>query len=1653
MALFLQLRLLLWKNCVYRRRQKFRFAVELMWPLCLFLLLMWVRTKGFHKTMHQCHFEEKPLPSSGQLLFFQGALCAFNNTCHEYPTQANREQSSKTPSKFNEILEDAKAYAETMVTGDKTKLNNFASNIGYLAEELSKIHLEGGNETYMDQNLTKNSIGRIVKLHHELDQSIQEIKPVVKLIGLLDKIYNNYDNLTELIKEAPFLDEFFIRLHTYVCGNNTKITLDMLLDSKNECYGFDYFLDINKFPTTLHYEYDEESSELCNELYEKLETTPSLKIVWRIMKPFVKGKIVYSPNTTVVRRIVDRVRNLMKPLSLPNFDAERESLSMDPIVYVQVVKNIKLIKDYLQTMNKLKNSENINYLLQQGFHESVFKAEEIIERYNEKYRNIGKGNITLLEILQCYNQRDFEGYSTEREAEERSMALCDKNDLLAQINFENANENNLSSLVSYKIRLNSERMPHPTELGKFSLNSRPRYRPMNDLKLITFGFIYIQDLFEKSIITELTGREITPGIVLKQFPHPCYIEDWFMSSLSDMFPLFMVLSWVYTSSMIVKSIVHEKEQKLKETMCVLGLNNTIYWCSWFIDSFIPMSVTVCLLSVILVYGGILANADLTLVMVFLILFAVATINQSFLLSVCFSKANQAASSSGVIYFITYLPFPFIEQWYPHFAPVTKLFACSLSNVALGLGSRYFSMRESEGAGCKWINVAESPVPGDRFNLLIIMFILVFDSTIYLLLAWYVENVFPGSYGMPKPWYFPFKKSYWCNPSVDLLEEESDSRNTSLDEKLKKDRLENHFETIPEQLRISVSISNLSKTYKNNVTAISNLNINFYEDQITAFLGRNGAGKTTTISILTGLFPPTSGTAKIYGQDVRTNITSIRQNLGICPQYNLYFNCFTVEEHLWFFARLKGHSPGEAQVEIQQILQDLGLSNKKQCLASYLSGGMKRKLSVAIAFIGGSRTVILDEPTAGVDPYSRIGIWDLIQKNKKGRTIILTTHMMSEAELLGDRIAIFANGDLLCCGSSSFLKSNFGWGIVLTVDFSRMNNKEDEAKVKELTEAINSIIPSSNVIDTFGTEIKFNLPKVDGNVENYNKLFSYLEENRSYLGINTYGIADTSLEEIFMKMVGEHDKKDGNFNENDQVNELKLTNFRRFEKEKPKNRYLRQFTALLHKRLHHFKRSKLILGVELILPIVFVCVCMLVTRKLPNVRHPRAYVVDISNCTNCTSFFEIIPETSSELIKRYVQYLTDPIGIGIKCIGDNITRQSSCSDISLKKDNLTLSKKIYSDCTCQAGSISCTKNATYGTLPFFVLGSGHKIINVTDINVTKWILNSWKQYGSIRTGGYSFGLKLPTKSMSLSTIFDDIKKEKQKNMDIIKDDDSSLSDNIVIWYNNKWSLSPVVYLNGINNVILRASVPEDESHKFGIILTVHAMNYTPAQFQSEIMLTGAAALLHSVSLIFSLSFIPTAFILYLIEERITNSKHLQFLSGVNWMVYWIQALIWDMLCYFIATLFCIIGLMIFGTEMYVNKTSFPCLFILILLYGWANIPFMYPASFFFQVSSSAFVTLSCVNLLIGLTTTATTYVLRILKDEYLSAIEITLRKVLLIFPHFCLGDGVMKLAEMYLLTTGLSKYRLQAKKLYSSESDLFRGEQRAVFRSLGIERRW
>lgn len=304
----------------------------------------------------------------------------------------------------------------------------------------------------------------------------------------------------------------------------------------------------------------------------------------------------------------------------------------------------------------------------------------------------------------------------------------------------------------------------------------------------------------------------------------------------------------------------------------------------------------------------------------------------------------------------------------------------------------------------------------------------------------------------------------------------------------------HFETEPTDCRIGVCIDNLSKRYKTGKLAVNNLSLNLYEGQITSFLGHNGAGKTTTMSILTGLFPPTSGRATVYNHDIRTDMEEIRKSLGMCPQHNVLFEELTVEEHLYFYSKLKGVPVEKIKSQTDTMIKDLGLPNKRKSKVDALSGGMKRKLSVAIAFIGGSRTVILDEPTAGVDPYARRAIWDLLFKFKANRTILLSTHYMDEADILGDRIAIISNGSLRCCGSSVFLKTTFGEGYHLFVVKADWSDEDRSFLTEKVSKFINKYVKSAYLKEDGLKELHYILPFAEVTKGSFERLFDSLNES-------------------------------------------------------------------------------------------------------------------------------------------------------------------------------------------------------------------------------------------------------------------------------------------------------------------------------------------------------------------------------------------------------------------------------------------------------------------------------------------------------------------------------------------------------------------------------
>jgi ABC-type multidrug transport system ATPase subunit len=240
---------------------------------------------------------------------------------------------------------------------------------------------------------------------------------------------------------------------------------------------------------------------------------------------------------------------------------------------------------------------------------------------------------------------------------------------------------------------------------------------------------------------------------------------------------------------------------------------------------------------------------------------------------------------------------------------------------------------------------------------------------------------------------------------------------------------------------------------------------------------------------------------------------IRRILGVCPQHDILFDTLTVREHLQFYGALKGVPQHELDDAVREKLREVDLLDKIDTRVETLSGGQKRKLSVAMAFIGQSRVVFLDEPTSGIDPLSRRRVWDVIQRYKHGRVIILTTHHMDEADLLGDRIAIFANGKLKCQGTSLSLKNKFGIGYHLDMVRSSLCDTHDLQTIIDLVH--HHVQGATRIVKSSPLELSFALPL--SQIQHFAPLLRTLEQDSHTLKIESYGMSMTSLEEVFLNI--------------------------------------------------------------------------------------------------------------------------------------------------------------------------------------------------------------------------------------------------------------------------------------------------------------------------------------------------------------------------------------------------------------------------------------------------------------------------------------------------------------------------------------------------------
>lgn len=292
-------------------------------------------------------------------------------------------------------------------------------------------------------------------------------------------------------------------------------------------------------------------------------------------------------------------------------------------------------------------------------------------------------------------------------------------------------------------------------------------------------------------------------------------------------------------------------------------------------------------------------------------------------------------------------------------------------------------------------------------------------------------------------------------------------------------------------------------------AVRGLSLALSHGECFGMLGPNGAGKTSFISMMIGLTVPTSGTAFVEGLDIRIDMDGIYTSMGVCPQHDLLWETLTGREHLLFYGRLKNLKGAALTQAVEESLKSVNLFHggvgDKQ--AGKYSGGMKRRLSVAISLIGDPKVVYMDEPSTGLDPASRNNLWNVVKRAKQGRAIILTTHSMEEAEVLCDRLGIFVDGSLQCIGNPKELKARYGGSYVFTMTTSSNHEEEVENLVRQLS-------PNTNKIYQISGTQKFELPKQEVRIAD---VFQAVENAKSRFTVQAWGLADTTLEDVFIKV--------------------------------------------------------------------------------------------------------------------------------------------------------------------------------------------------------------------------------------------------------------------------------------------------------------------------------------------------------------------------------------------------------------------------------------------------------------------------------------------------------------------------------------------------------
>ena len=301
----------------------------------------------------------------------------------------------------------------------------------------------------------------------------------------------------------------------------------------------------------------------------------------------------------------------------------------------------------------------------------------------------------------------------------------------------------------------------------------------------------------------------------------------------------------------------------------------------------------------------------------------------------------------------------------------------------------------------------------------------------------------------------------------------------------------------------INISNLKKTF-DTIEALKGISFNIPQGECYGLLGPNGAGKTTTISIMSTVIEPNEGEVSIAGYDLKKNPLDCKKNIGVVTQEMALYNEFSAYENLLFWGGIYNVPKLKLKASIDEILNLLGLADRKNDKVKTYSGGMKRRINIASALLHKPNVLFMDEPTVGIDPQSRNLIFEVVEKlHNEGMTIIYTTHYMEEAERLCDRIGIIDNGEIIAQGTLDELKTSGSMKETIVISFTNLTDERYTAIAKEWKD-----------IQRFDDTIHFYSMNIQGDLSKI-----ILKCNEVGLDILHIDIQKVNLETIFLSLTG------------------------------------------------------------------------------------------------------------------------------------------------------------------------------------------------------------------------------------------------------------------------------------------------------------------------------------------------------------------------------------------------------------------------------------------------------------------------------------------------------------------------------------------------------